>query len=108
MDELLQALGLEYEQLNLDERNTLNEWLSALQTKQLTVSDIRSYINKMKDEIARKLAEVPDDEKHKTENILLKARLQNYILLYAFVSSPFEAKQELENYIANVKQMRGR
>lgn len=102
MEELLHALGIEdYEKLSLDERETFDNWISVLQQKgELTPPEIKAYIEKMIYEVAQKLAVEPEGTKN---NIHLKARLMNYILLKAFLDGPQAAQQELKNYIERLK-----
>jgi hypothetical protein len=109
MEQLLSAFGLSYEDLRLEEREYLNNWLAQLEGKaEMRADQVRGFIVQCKNEVAYKLSELPDDAEHKLQNIHLKARLMNYIMLEGFLTSPEQAKKELENYIDRLKQSKGR
>ena len=100
IDEFLSKFGITYEKLNEAERETLTGWLQNLSTQQITLEDIKTYIRKMVDGVARELCV---DELPKKKDIFLKARLRNYLLLYDFLTAPEEAQKSLERNIKNLK-----
>lgn len=95
LDDFMNALGLNYEELKDDEKQTYENWLKVMAEKQVEVMDIRKYIKEMRISIDTKLATVGLS---KEEDIFLRARLQNYILLEAFLESPERAKNALTQY----------
>lgn len=97
---LLEKFGLKHEELNVAERETLDNWLKVLSEKQLTVEGVKEYIRKMIDGVEMELvgSDIP-----KTKDLFLKARLRNYLLLAAFLESPDKAKKALENQLKNIK-----
>lgn len=101
MEEILRALGVTYEELKPAELDTVTQWLNDLQAKEITLDDVRKYIGKMKDEVSLALAKEPEGTMN---NILLKGRLMNYVLLQAMLSSYPDAKEELDQYISNLKK----
>ena len=91
MDKILEEQGLNYEDLNPAERDTYNKANFSL--KKLSVSDIRKYVTTMKDSVALQLA---NNDKHGSDaDIILKARLKNYILFEAFLLRPEKAEEAL-------------
>jgi hypothetical protein len=102
-DEILQQIGLKYEELTSVERETFSTWLEALNKSQLTIERIRTYIASMRDAVITELTQVPMGN---DRDYLLKARLRNYMLLEAFLSTPEKAKKALENALAGIRGKR--
>jgi len=98
IDEVLEKLGLKYEDLNATERETLNSWLDALGKSQLTIESIKGYVSAMRDAVEQELAKAELNTKQDT---FLKARLRNYMLLEAFLSTPEKAKAAIEKSVAS-------
>jgi len=94
LDQLLEKFGLKYEELKPAEKETLNTWMSALEKGQIDLTKVRTYINAMKDGVEQELTKSDVGAK---QDLFLKARLRNYMLLDAFLSTPERAKQQLEN-----------
>lgn len=105
MDEILQKVGLKYEDLTTAERETLQSWTKSLEQKKLTLDSVKEYISGMRVSVERDLTQVGHEHK---QDIFLKARLRNYILLEAFLESPEKARKALDNAVAglvsNVKE----
>ena len=99
IDELLKQYNLKYEDLSVDERGTLHSWLNALNQGKLTVEKIKTYIASMRDSVEVELTEPNLEEK---KDLLLKARLRNYMLMEAFLSTPEKAKQALERAMMGI------
>lgn len=99
IDELLKKFGLKYEDLNSAEVETLNSWLSSLGQGSLSVERVREYISAMREAVETELTKTEHDNKQCT---LLKARLRNYMLLDAFLTSPEKAKKHLEAAISGI------
>jgi len=99
MDDILQKIGLKYEDLTVVERETLFSWLNAMGKNALTIENVKTYIVSMRDAVEQELTQVGlNDEKDK----LLKARLRNYMLLEAFLTAPEKAKKALEKAMSGV------
>ena len=96
LDKILEEQGLNYEDLNAMERETYNKANFSIQA--LTVADVKNYVASMKASIALQLAQTPEDDTNK--NILLKARLQNYVLLEAFLERPEKAEEAIRKQFA--------
>ena len=99
-DEILNKVGIPFEKLEEEERKTLIGWLKNLSNKRLTIEDIKVYIKQMADGVAQELCK---SELPKKEDIFLKARLKNYLLLLDYLTSPEKAKRSLENYLKNIE-----
>lgn len=99
---LLEKLGLDYEELNTAEKETYITWLNDWESRKLDVSDIKNYILAMKNAVAMELADTPYGDKDKGR--ILKARLKNYILLEAFLTAPDKARERLEASVKNLKK----
>jgi hypothetical protein len=107
-EQIEEKFGLKIENLNALERETYNKMLEAVQKAQIDHLKLREYIISMRDAIERELINEPEFIRiflWKVENrkqILLKARLQNYMLLESFLISPERAKQQLEDMVAGM------
>ena len=99
IDELLAKAGLKYEDLNPSERETLNVWMEALQKGQVSVEKIKEYITSMKESVEQELSKSNLGSK---QDLFLKARLRNYMLLDAFMTTPEKAKEQIENAISGM------
>jgi hypothetical protein len=99
MDEILERLGYKYEDLTTAERETLHSWTEALTKNELTLGHVKTYIASMRDSVEQELAETSHNSK---QDLFLKARLRNYMLLEGFLTSPERAKQALERAIAGI------
>lgn len=100
IDEILTKFNLKYSDLLPDERETLNTWLSALSQNALSVERIREYISSMKITVENELTRVGHENK---QDILLKARLRNYMLLEGFLTTPEKAREQIERALQGIK-----
>lgn len=120
VDEVLKKRGLTFDELTSDERETLFAWMNTINKNQITVVDVRNYVIKMRDSVAQALTEI-DETPHTWFGVLalliplvgivrkwyldqkklgLEARLRNYILLEAMLSTPDRARAALEKQVA--------
>lgn len=99
MDAMLEKSGLKYEDLKPAEKETLNTWMESLQKSQLSVEKIRDYISSMKEVVESELTKCDLGSK---QDLFLKARLRNYMLLEGFLSTPEKAKQQIESAISGM------
>lgn len=99
IDELLKRIGLKYDDLTAVEKETLNSWMESLQKGQLSVETIREYIRSMKEAVEQELTKYDLNSK---QDLFLKARLRNYMLLEGFLSTPERAKQQIENALSGI------
>jgi hypothetical protein len=99
IDQILEKVGLKYEDLNTAERETLGTWMEALSRNKLTLEGVKTYVSSMRDSVEQELTKTDLNSK---QDLLLKARLRNYMLLEAFLSTPEKAQQALERSMAGL------
>lgn len=103
-----EKLGLKIEKLRADEKQTYFSMLDAVKQAEMTPEKLKDYIVSMREAVTKELVNEPEFNYifiFKVPNrrqILLKARLQNYMLLEAFLSTPEKAKAQLEEMISNI------
>ncbi|MEM4271415.1 MAG: hypothetical protein QXO70_04980 [Candidatus Pacearchaeota archaeon] len=99
IDSILKKIGLKFEDLNTIERETLYSWQEALSKNNITVENIRNYIKVMRDSVEKELTKTNLNSK---QDLFLKARLKNYMLLEAYLSTPEKAKEAIERAISGL------
>lgn len=99
-DDILAKFGLKYEDLNAAERETYHTMLQSLQQSELTVAAVKGHISAMRESVEQELSQMGHGGK---QDIFLKARLRNYLLLEAFLTSPEKAKAALERALAGIR-----
>lgn len=99
MTEELEEKGIKIESLNAEEKQTYFSMLDVVNDAQLTPEKLRDYIINMKNAVAEELTKV---DLTNAQDLFLKARLKNYILLESFLLSPEKAKKQLEDMIAGM------
>lgn len=122
IDDILNKVGLTYDQLTSVERETLGQWTQTLESKQLTVEFVRAFVRSMMDGVQQELAtlrETPQNwvgvvalfipfygllkkwylDQHR---IYLEARLRNLALLDAFLTGPEKAREAIDRAIAGI------
>lgn len=103
VDQLLNSLGLRYEDLTIAEKETYNSWLRAAENQEITLGDVRTYVSTMKDSVINDLTRTGISS---DEDKFMKARLRNYTLLLAFLESPIRAKEALKKAMEGVSRTR--
>lgn len=73
--------------------------LKAVSEAQLTPEKLKDYILSMRNAVENELVR---EVLNTTQDIFLKARLRNYMLLESFLMSPEKAKKALEDSIAEI------
>lgn len=106
LDELLAKFGLKWEDLDTPghggERDQLLSMITAIEQNQVTVQTIREHIAGMKDSVEQQLIDEPEFnyififKVPNRKQILFKARLKNYLLLEAMLSTPERARKAIE------------
>jgi len=110
-EQIEEKLGLKIEDLNAAEKETYFKMLDDVQSSQMSPEKLRDYITVMREEVTKALVKEPEFIRvfiFKFENrnqILLKARLQNYILLESFLLSPQKAEEALNDIILGLKKV---
>ena len=98
--ELLENRGIKYETLTTAEKDTLQQWTTSLASKELTLQDIKDHIRALIEAVERELANYNLD---KTQDLFLKARLKNYLMISDFLTGPDKAKKYIEQTLENLK-----
>jgi len=84
---------------------TYTKMLEAVQKAQIDQVSLKKYIVSMRESVERELIKTPEFKwvfifrVFNRKQIMLKARLQNYLLWEAFLVSPKKAKERLEEMI---------
>ena len=105
LDDILRDQGLEYEDLNYEEREFYNA--ANVKTQTVTPTDLNNRIVELIYSLCLQLTETSDDQKHYQENRVLKARLKNYLLLHLYLDSPKKAQEALKASIEARKNTKG-
>jgi hypothetical protein len=100
LSSLLSKFNLKYEDLTPVERDTLNQWMQSLSHKQLTVPIVTEYVRKLIEAVERELATY---NLSKEQDLFLKARLKNFLMLHDFLTAPDKAQKHIEQSLQNIK-----
>lgn len=101
IDDMLEKIGLKYEDLNQVEKETYNSWYEALVSNQLTLEKLKEYIEAMRLSVEEELVKMDNNQ---TKDIFLKARLRNYILIEGLLLSPERAQRAIEAQLSNLNK----
>ena len=101
LEEIKSRLGLSFDELKYAERETVMGWMNDLDKQKVTPETILSYIVSLRRAVDNELA---THNLSKNQDLFLKARLKNLILLEGFMKGPEEAKKALENYVKRLKK----
>lgn len=106
IDDLLAKTGLKFEDLDspghLGEKEYLLDMVRTLETRALTIEDLKQTIAQMRVRVTQDLIEEPEFnylfffKVPNRKQILLKARLKNYLLLEEALTAPDKMKKALE------------
>ena len=96
LDQLLEPTGYKFEQLTPDEQATALEMLEVIKNTKITIDIVKKHIADMKYSVEEKLAVANLDPE---EDIYLKARLRNYMLLDVLIGTQDKAKDEIETQL---------
>ena len=109
LDQLLENLGVKnHDELEPDEQKVYDKWLKALQVQEISPESIRQHITRMREIVEQKLSEEPEYitvlffKFRNDKNVFLKARLRNYLMLEAYLTSPQRAKEQLERMVSGM------
>ena len=103
LDELLKSKGIkDFDELRAEEKETYFKMLEMVEAAKITLEDFKRMIKTMRQAVELELATVRigwirrlwDGDK----DIMLKARLKNYILFESFFDRPDKAKEILQRY----------
>jgi hypothetical protein len=109
LSNLLEKFNVNYEDLNAAEKETLDQWQKALAQKQLTLEGVKDHVRSLIEAVDRELADVKESTSlwsflfRRHQDIFLKARLKNYLMLYDFLTAPDKARKYIEQSLSNIK-----
>ena len=101
LSQLLAKFNLNYEDLNAAEKETLNEWVHSLETNELTLEKVKDYMKYLIEAVEREMATY---DLSKNQDLFLKARLKNYLMISDFLTSPDKARKHIEQSIQAIKK----
>lgn len=123
IDEILQKIGIPYEDLTTAERETLMEWTKVLDSNQLDVGAVKQFVHQLKQSVQSELEKAKQEtpatwlsalalfipfygllkkwyqDEHK---LYLEARLRNLMMIEAFLIGPKKAREALDRAIAGI------
>lgn len=103
-DEILKAFDLKFEDITLDERESLERMAMVYETQsQLSIEDVRKGLQECINDVMLKLAVEPEGT---VNNIFLKGRMLNYVMLMGVLSGPQKARDELALYVERLKTIK--
>ena len=98
-------LGISFEDMSVDEKETIHSMLELVQKTKMTPLKLRDYILTLRSMVEKELVKEPEFIRvfifkfRNDRNIFLKARLRNYMVLESFLVSPEKAKEQVESFI---------
>lgn len=98
VDQWLEKKGLKFEELTVDERTTYTGMLEMLGKSELSLAKLKDYITAMRESVEQELTKTDHNSK---QDLFLKARLRNYILLEGFLTGPERARKILEQQLGS-------
>lgn len=112
IEDLLEKHGLTYGDLDQGRYDGEKEYLDKMQAdlkkNTISIDSTRKYLSSMREAVERKLINEPEF-KHwliftipNRKQILLKARLENYILLELYLSTPDRITAQIDDMIGNI------
>ena len=108
LDDILFKMGLKFEELTPDEKQTYEKWLKILESRPLNIDDMKDGLEAMKQSVEIELVDTEELSRFiffrypNRKQIILKARLKNYMLLESFLNSKDKAKKALESRIESL------
>lgn len=110
LNQLLERVGLQYEDLNSAEKDTLKQWLEVLSKRQLTIEELKLYLRQLIEAVEKQLTDLSETTSffsflsNRKKDIYLKARLRNYLIISDFLNSPERAQKYIEQQLTNIKK----
>ena len=111
MESWLQELGIkDYDELTSVERETYEKMLEIAQSSQISLEDYKGYVKGMRESVENELASIEDFiyvfifKRVNPKQVLLKARLKNYLLMESFFDRPERARKLLDSYKQRAKR----
>lgn len=93
---LLEKLGLKYEDLTEEERKTYTEWNETLVQSEVTIDDLKKFIPSQIEQLEHSQN---DYQNSKEKDLFLKAQIRNLKMIQAFILGPEQRRKWLEQHI---------
>lgn len=93
---LLEKLGIRYESLTAEEKETYNQWNEAFQKPEATIPDLKAFLSRQIEDLEHQLMNYENSER---KELYLKACLRNLKMIQAFILGPEQRKKWLEDYL---------
>lgn len=100
MDELLKLFGvkdLTYDELTKEERETFHMWVDGLRKSTLTTDNVKDYVRQLRDSVELELTKPGLTHDN---DLFLKARLRNLMLIDAMLTLPEKAQKLLKKQVS--------
>lgn len=114
MNDILTRAGLKFEELRPDEQESLFQMMEIASKGQITIENAKSHIRSMREAVEKELTKYPEGKvikiwfltirlgKDRDKDLMLKARLRNYVMFEEFLSRPERAKEMLDRMLAGL------
>lgn len=105
LDDILEKRGLSYDKLTAEEKETYHQMSEALSRGDLTLSKVKEAVADMMASVIKDLVDEPEYVQvfifkvRNLKNLYLKARLKNYMLMDALLTSPEKAQKAIEQQL---------
>jgi predicted PilT family ATPase len=90
--------GMLYEELSPMAKSTFDRWQVILNTKEITLESLKTFLQGERESLIKEIA-TPDHELNSKEDMFLKARLNDIIIILSLLESPQKAASMLESYL---------
>lgn len=98
LNDLLEKIGLKYEDLTIEERKTYDEYSKTLSQPDVTIEDLKSFIPA---QLQRLYSQQNDYRNSKEKDLFLKAQIRNLEMFAAFIQGPEARKKWLLETLNN-------
>lgn len=102
IEDILAKLKLKPEQLNAEERKTLEEWARVMEGKQI---DVPGILNFCETQILALTRELTNYENSKEKDLYLKATIRSLKVIVDFISAPTRSKAWLAKYLKDTHKI---
>lgn len=96
MDKWLKKLGIKYEDLNQEEKDTYKEWEQAISGRKLTDKDIQKWLE---EELSLSVSRLTEIDLKKEDEIFRKVEVRFIKKIINFINSPLVERQYAEKAI---------
>ena len=96
LSQLLEKIGLKYEDLSEEERKTYQQWAETLSQPEVSIDDLKKFIPIQIELTERELLSYDNSEK---KELYLKAYTRALQMIHAFILGPEQRRKWLEKYL---------